>query len=282
VTRPGPVDRVRLRLARRLNPEQRGTIPDGYQRLGSVVVVKLPESLRPHFAAIGEAYRKELGVASVLRRRGPVSGDFRVPSTELLAGTATETEVRENGVVYRFDAARVMFAAGNGIERLRLVEAIAPGEVIADLFAGIGYFTLPIAVHSRASAIVACEANPTSFGYLRKNLVRNRVDGRVEAILGPNETADLPEGEFDRVVLGFLPSSLPWIARAVPLLRPDGAWLHVHEVVETRQGVVGAEANARAAVGRAGGEVVAALPREVKPYGPGRVHTVVDVRARPR
>jgi type II secretory pathway pseudopilin PulG len=39
------------------------------------------------------------------------------------------------------------------------------------------------------------------------------LDGRVEAILGPNETADLPEGEFDRVVLGFLPSSLAWIDR---------------------------------------------------------------------
>jgi tRNA wybutosine-synthesizing protein 2 len=128
VTPPGPVDRVRARLAGRLSGPELATLPDGFQRLGSVLVVKLPEPLRPHFAAIGEAYRSELGVATVLRRRGPVR----------LAGTTTETELRENGVIYRFDAARVMFAAGNRSERVRLVDLVAPGEVIADLFAGIG------------------------------------------------------------------------------------------------------------------------------------------------
>jgi tRNA wybutosine-synthesizing protein 2 len=281
VTPPGPVDRVRARLAGRLSGPELATLPDGFQRLGSVLVVKLPEPLRPHFAAIGEAYRSELGVATVLRRRGPVAGDFRLPSTERLAGTTTETELRENGVVYRFDAARVMFAAGNRSERVRLVDLVAPGEVIADLFAGIGYFTLPLAVHSRARHLVACEANPTSFEYLQQNLRRNRVDGRVEALLGPNESAPLREGRFDRVVLGYLPSSTPWIGRALGLLPAHGGWLHVHEVVGTRDGVAASEAHARSAIHRAGGRVVSAAAREVKPFGPGRVHTVVDVHATP-
>ncbi len=256
-------------------------LPNGYQRLGSVLVVKLPEPLRSHFREIGAAYREELGVAAVLRRRGPIAGDFRVPTTELVAGATTETETRENGIVYRFDAARIMFAAGNGNERIRLAREVAPGEIVADLFAGIGYFTLPIAVHSRAERIVACEANPTSFAYLERNLRRNHVAGRVEAVLGPNETALLAEGGFDRVVLGFLPSSLPWIARSARLVGSRGGWVHVHEVVDAREGPEGAEANARGAAERSGARVVASVARVVKTYGPGRVHTVADLKLAP-
>jgi len=277
VTRIGPVDRVRARLVGRIPESALRSIPDGYQRLGSVLVVKLPEEIRRYFPEIGAAYRDELGVASVLRRRGPIVGEFRVPEIERIAGDRTETEVRENGVVYRFDAARIMFAAGNRTERIRLARLVRPGETVADLFAGIGYFTLPIAVYARPEKVVACEANPVSFGYLVETLRRNQVLDRVEARLGPNEAAPLPPGAFDRVVLGFLPSAMPWIPRAVGLLRPSGGWIHAHLVVGTREGVVGATSEARSAVARAGGRVGAADGRQVKDYGPGRTHVVVDL-----
>ena len=280
MTPSGPVDRVRARLARELPTAELDLLPRGYQRLGSVLVVKLPERLRPHFAAIGRAYRDEMGVATVLRR-GPISGEFRVPKMERLAGNTSETETREHGIVYRFDAARLMFAAGNRSERVRLPGLVAPGEMIADLFAGIGYFTLPLAVHSRARRIVACEANPVSFEYLRQNLRRNGVEGKVEALLGPNETATLRAGSFDRVVLGYLPSALPWIDRALPLLTPAGGWLHVHVVIGTQDGLAAAEGAVRSSIARAGGTSLEASAREVKPYGPGKLHAVVDVRARP-
>ena len=153
------------------------------------------------------------------------------------------------------------------------------GERVADLFAGIGYFTLPIAVHSPAAHVVACEANPVSFGYLSENLRRNHVEGRVDAILGPNESAPLAESTFDRVVLGFLPTAVPWVPRAVGLLKAPGGWLHVHEVVGRRDGVAAAEDHARSAVERVGARAESVRGRMVKAYGPGRVHTVVDVRA---
>jgi tRNA wybutosine-synthesizing protein 2 len=281
VTRLAPIERVRARLSEELTPDERRSLPDGFQRLGSVLIVKLPETLRPRFGPIGAAYRAELGVESVLRRRGPIAGEFRLPSVELIAGATTETQVRENGVVYRFDAARTMFAAGNRAERSRLAGLVRPGEAVADLFAGIGYFTLPIAIHSRVARIDACEANPTSFAYLKENLRRNRVADRVVAHLGPNESAPLAEGAFDRVLLGYLPSALPWVPRAVRLIRAEGGTLHVHQVVGSRDGVPAAEASARTAVERAGVGVLSCVGRSVKPYGPGRLHAVVDVRVAP-
>lgn len=273
---PGPADRVRARIARALGPTVAKALPRGYQRLGRVLVLRLDESLRPAFPAIGEAWREELGVLSVLRHAGRTDGEFRRPRLERIAGDATETEVREHGARYRFDAARIMFAAGNSEERRRIGRLVRPGERVADLFAGIGYFALPAALCGRAAEVTAVEANPVSFRYLQENVALNGVEGRVRAILGDNRAVDLAAGSADRIVMGYLPSAAPWLSRALSIAAP-GAWLHVHLVGGTREGTTGAAAAVRAGVVRGGGRPSTLEAREVKPYGPGRAHYVVDV-----
>jgi len=278
--RAGPVARVRARVAQASGGQNALRIPDGYQRLGRVLVVKLPEELRRSFGAVGRAYQEELGVTTVLRRRAGIEGEFRLPRTEVIADGPTVTEVREGGIRYRFDASELMFSAGNRDERRRLGSLVQPGEVVADLFAGIGYFTLPALVHGAAARVVACEANPVSYRYLRENARLNHVDERLEAHLGDNRGLDLPPRAFDRVVLGYLPSSLPWVPRALPLVRRGGGWIHVHLLCDAAAGTASAVADVQAAVGQAGGEVLTLRAKVVKSYGPGRAHAVVDVLCR--
>ncbi len=282
MTREAPVARVRARVAALAGAEAAEAIPDGYQRLGRVLVVKLPEALRPHFSEIGQVYLDELHAGAVLRRRGPIVGDWRVPDAERIAGGDTRTEVLENGVRYAFDAARIMFSEGNRRERARVGELVEPGEVVVDLFAGIGYFALAAAREGRASLVYACEANPESYRCLEANAARNRVARRLRPLLGDNRSAGIPRGCADRVFLGLLPSALPWVDRALELVRPEGGWLHVHSIVGARGGIAEAVSRTVAQVVAAGGTVVEARGREVKPYGPGRLHAVVDVRVRPR
>ncbi len=43
-------------------------------------------------------------------------------------------------------------------------------QVVVDLFAGIGYFTLPYLVHAGAAHVHACEWNPAAVEALRKNV----------------------------------------------------------------------------------------------------------------
>jgi tRNA wybutosine-synthesizing protein 2 len=246
-----------------------------------VVLLRLPEELRPYYPAIGEAWRSERGVATVLVRTGPVVGEFRRPSVERIAGDGSETEVVENGIRFRLDAARLMFAEGNQGERRRVGRLVRPGETVVDLFAGIGYFTLPALVHGRAARAIAVEKNPLSFRYLEANLRLNSVADRATAMLSDNRDAPVPLGEADRVFLGYLPSSVPWVGRALELLSPSGGWLHVHLVANARPGVVGAEAEVRDAVAASGGGIGRLAGREVKPYGPGRQHAVVDVEVTP-
>ncbi|HLY76591.1 MAG TPA: hypothetical protein VKT21_01745, partial [Thermoplasmata archaeon] len=65
-----PAERVRRRIASALGSAVAHQLPGGYHRMGRVLAIRLPETLRPVFPTIGEAWRTELGVAAVLRRRG--------------------------------------------------------------------------------------------------------------------------------------------------------------------------------------------------------------------
>ncbi|MCI4322952.1 MAG: methyltransferase domain-containing protein [Thermoplasmata archaeon] len=276
-----PADRVRRRYAQLAGEGAAARLPRGFERLGRVLVVRLPEEMRPDFPVLGRLYQEEIGVTTVLRHAGPVEGEWRLPRREVIAGGATETTVVAHGCRWTFDAAQILFARGNTLERARIGAEVRPDEHVADLFAGIGYFTIPAARAHPTVQVVAVEANPVSFEYLRRNVRANHVVGQVTALAGDNRRVDLPRGTFDRVLLGLLPSSLPWVGRAVELLRPTGGILHVHLLRGTREAPAETTERVRRPLEGAGARGIALALRDVKPYGPGRVHSVIDARVRP-
>jgi tRNA G37 N-methylase Trm5 len=135
---PPPAERVRERLRAAAGDRLANAMPAGYQRLGRVLVLRLPSEYRPYFPVLGDAWQAALPVRTVLVRTGPIAGELRTPGVERIAGDGTETEVVEHGVRWRFDAAAIMFAAGNRSERRRAGALVRPGETVVDLFAGIG------------------------------------------------------------------------------------------------------------------------------------------------
>jgi tRNA wybutosine-synthesizing protein 2 len=278
-----PAERVRERLRAAAGEENARAMPAGYQRLGRVLLLRLPERLRPYFTEIGAAWQSELGVATVLVRSGPVHGELREPRVERIAGERTETEVVEHGIRWRFDAARIMFAQGNKSERWRAGRLVRPGESVVDLFAGIGYFAIPAARSGPTSRVRAVEKNSLAFRYLTENAALNGVADRLEPILGDNREVALVPGRADRVFLGYLPRAQPWLPRAVELLRPEGGWVHLHTVVDARGGAAAAIAEAESGLRGTGARLLAAPEvHSVKPYGPGRTHVVVDLRVEGR
>ena len=155
--------------------ELKPKLPKRWEQLGHVLVLKIDDELEDWLEQIAITYAMVLKVDTVLRDTGGVQGQFREPVMELLIGDNTETIHLENGIKYCLDAGKIMFSSGNVDERIRMASVCEPNETVVDMFAGIGYFTLPMAVHSEPARIIAHEINPNSHKYLKMNAQLNGV-----------------------------------------------------------------------------------------------------------
>mmetsp|Transcript_24876 Transcript_24876/g.53663 ORF Transcript_24876/g.53663 Transcript_24876/m.53663 type:complete len:640 (+) Transcript_24876:194-2113(+) len=167
--------------------------------------------------------------------------------------------VTEHKIHQSFDFTRVMFSRGNVTEKKRFgMSCVQPGENVLDMYAGIGYYTLPALIHGRAGHVTACEWNGHALTALRYNLKANGVENKATVLEGDcrlqlkrlleqsNNNGDSDENggvnsttknnQFDRISLGLLPSSEGGWAIAVSCLRRStGGWLHVHANVPTAE-----------------------------------------------
>ena len=263
---------VKIREAARLPARLRDHLPKRWKRLGDVVVVRIPRGLWDNREEVGRAFGQVLRATAVLAEVGGIGGPLREPQVERIWGEATEAVVIENGVRFTFDAERIMFSSGNLRERIRMGTMPAAGETVVDLFAGIGYFAIPMGVHSRARRIIACELNPDAFRYLVENCRLNRASS-IEPRLGDcREVA--PRGVADRVVMGYLDAA-PFLPVAFEAIRPHGGWLHYHEAGPDGKPDL-ATHRVTAAARDAGFRVLAVASRRLKSVGPRVGHWVVD------
>ena len=155
-------------------------------------------------------------------------------NTSAVPGSPSWVTVVENGISFGFDITRVMFCSGNVTERMRMGTVnMVKNDVIVDLYAGIGYYTVPFLVYGGARHVHACEWNPNSTIALENNLVKNKVSSdRYTIYLGDNaNTARTLESVANRVCLGLLPSSKKGWELAARVISADGGMLHVHENV---------------------------------------------------
>ena len=250
--------------------------PNSWAVIGDVVLARFDGCSRPE--EVGEALLDLQNAETVLDRRG-IAGEHREPDVEVIAGSGeTETVHTEHGTRYALDLATVMFSPGNKRERVRMGKVVDVGERVLDAFAGIGYFTLPMA---RAGAeVTAIERNPAAFRYLIENVPLNGVDERVRPFRA--DCRDVVDGfsdageTFDRLVMGYY-DAFEYLDPVLSVLE-DGGVLHMHEATpdaELPERPVERLRTAAASMDRS----VEVLDRHrVKSHSEGVAHVVVDAR----
>ncbi len=112
---------------------------------------------------------------------------YRSSGASLLLGDDGCVEHVDNGVRYVFDVTKCMFSSGNISEKLRVANFNCKGETVVDLYAGIGYFTLPYLVHTGAAVVHACEWNSHAVEALERGLHANNVHDRCVIHYGDNQ-----------------------------------------------------------------------------------------------
>lgn len=230
----------------------------GYQKIGDIIAF---HGTKPDQELVDEVIKKHAPRA-VIWYRGH-QGEMRIPDYKTLYGITGEVIHKETGISYRLDPARVMFSQGNREEKIRISQLVHPGEYVCDMFAGIGYFTLPLA---RAGAIVhAIELNPDSVEYLRINCINNHLDSRVTISHG--DCRNNMQGFYDRIHMGYY-DAIDFLSCALEHAK-SGTVLHVHGIgdIRTKIDQIMTDHNVKAGYNH----------RVVKKIGPGKIHTVTDV-----
>ncbi|MBN1677595.1 MAG: class I SAM-dependent methyltransferase family protein [Candidatus Thermoplasmatota archaeon] len=249
-------------------------LPSKWERLGDIGVIRLDDALNPYEDKVAEAYARVLRLKTVLREVGGIEGEFRRPVSRVVFGRDTVTTHLENGIRYRLDVADIMFSSGNEEERIRMAGIRCDDETVVDMFAGIGYFSLPLAVYQKPRKIVACEINPKAHSYLVENIALNGAGARVQPFLGDNRTL-AGESFADRVVMGYVKTTHEFLPVALRYLR-DGGVLHYHETCPNALISQRPLQRLKEAAQRRNVEVLRF--KEIKSYAPGVSHVVLDAR----
>ena len=276
--RTTPYESIKKKLSSVLPSYAMNHLPDKWEKIGSVVTIKLPNELKQHKEIIGKTYGQVLGCKTVLNDRGGISGVYREPIVEVISGDLlTETIHMENGIRFKVDPQRIMFSSGNITERKRMATISNNYETVVDLFAGIGYFTLPIAVYSKPKKIFACEINPLSYRYLCTNVVLNHVTDIIEPLCGDNRKT-APKNCADRVILGYLQKPRLFLTVALECLKNQSGILHYHEIVPVESIPELPLKHIETATKNYHRSVDLLKVNTIKSYAPHIYHVVLDVR----
>ncbi|GMY35976.1 tRNA (guanine(37)-N1)-methyltransferase 2 [Fagus crenata] len=156
------------------------TLGYSYWGAGHIAHLNIHEELLPHKDVIAKViYDKNYPrIKTVVNKVGTITNEFRVPNFEILAGQKDMvTEVKQYGATFKLDYGLVYWNSRLEHEHMRLVSQFRAGEIICDMFAGIGPFSIPAA--QKGCVVYANDLNPDSTRYLKINAEINKVDDLV-------------------------------------------------------------------------------------------------------
>jgi len=231
-------DILKEKLKNKINIELLEFLPSGYQQIGNICVITLNKKLLRYKKTIGNAILKNFPqFRTVLNKKSGIKGQKRLPQVEIIAGNKnTETIHVESGIRYELDPVKVMFSKGNINERHRIAKLIGKNEVVVDMFAGIGYFTIPIAKENKAGMIYAIELNPVSYRYLNENIKINKIQRDKTKTFNDDCRKIIPKLKrdgirADRILMGLLPSPEKYLKYA-KMIAKNGTIIHYEAISE--------------------------------------------------
>lgn len=293
-----PTTTPHMRLQKALTERQGGAlpgeIPTKWEKFSDVVILPQNAFCEEEWNSdetLWKIVAESLGAKRVARM-GEVHGEYRQSGVELLLGDSDWVVRREHGIDFGYNFTQCMWSAGNVTERGRIANANHEGERILDLYAGIGYYTLPFLSEGArgpngergrgrgAAHVVACEWNEDAIRALKWSLSANDLVNRCTILEGDNRNVDF-QPEFDRVNLGLLPSSEDGYSLAIQALKSEGGILHIHGLAAGGKEDEWALdlANQLEKLGNFACSVVGV--ERVKWYAPHQRHIVVDIHASP-
>ncbi len=259
------------------------SVPQAFDIIGDIVVIDIPFKLKLYRNLIGEAIlQTQKNVKTVLAKAGDISGIFRVRDYTLIAGKQkTQTIHREFGCTYHVDIAKAYFSPRLSHEHERVAALVETGEVVADMFAGVGPFSVLIGKKCPEVKVYAVDINPDAVELLKVNVQVNRVDDHVFPIC--TDAREIAKGKLkgavDRVIMNLPETAIDFVDVACNAIKPKGGVVHFYGFVRSPDTVENLQQRFTVEVERNGRKVEAfLLVRSIRETAPFESQIVLDAK----
>lgn len=149
--------------------------------IGHIIHINLKTEILDYKYLIGEVLLdKHQNIKTVVNKAQTIDTEYRNFEIELLAGEPNyEVTVKENGIQYAFDFSKVFWNPRLVHEHQEIVKKATSGDIVFDVFAGVGPFAVPLA--KKKCVVHANDLNPDSYKWLCHNAKLNKVSGCLSA-----------------------------------------------------------------------------------------------------
>ena len=262
-------------LAEQLTPEELALAKRAFDIIGDIAIIEVPDELeaKEEFIA-GALMEAHKNIHSVYKKSGDISGEERTRVLKFLAGEEnTKTTHAEYGMKLRLDVAKAYFSPRLSAERARILTQVKDGEVVVDMFAGIGPFSILLAKNRDIKAH-AIDINEHAFEYLKENIRINKIADRVIPYLGDARKL-APKGIATRVIMNLPKSSHEFLDAAFDTLK-EGV-IHYY-AISREEDLYDSKIEFIKKAAEAKGRKIEIRNRKiVRPYSPYNYHIVIDI-----
>lgn len=176
-------------LQERLDRTELEKLSSSFDIIGTIAIIKIPESLASKRKLIADALIEEIRpVKSVFCQVSAIEGDYRLRKLELISGENSPITVyKEHGCTFKVDVINTYFSPRLSTERLRIAKLTEPNEVIVNMFGGVGTFSIIISRYNKSAKVYSIDSNPIAIDMCRQNIEINKLRGNVFPVLGDAE-----------------------------------------------------------------------------------------------
>ncbi len=206
-------------------------IPRRHEEVGDICLLKLPEKLSDFYPLIGKAILENFPYFRVVAvRTERIKNEERVGQVIVIAGeNRTETIHREYGCRYKLDLEKVYFTPRLSYEHNRVANLVRDGEVVLNMFSGIGAFSILIAKRVENCKVFSVDINPYAIEYLKESILLNNVEDKVIPTLGDAAKIDEP-ARANRIIMPLPLKSYDYLGVAAQKITPGGT-IHYYDTV---------------------------------------------------
>lgn len=218
---------IKEQLGDKFTNTQLENLKTSFDIVGDTVILEIPDELISIKKLIGDATLEFTGRKSVYIKTSAITGVNRTRQIENIAGEDNPLTIhKEHGIRLKLNIKEVYFSPRLASERKRVSSQVADGEVILDMFAGVGPLPVLIAKNNNVT-IYAVDINETAIEYMKINSSINKLKGKITPILGDikdvaSNIFSVENKKFDRIIMNLPGISYKFLPLAIDLINNNG------------------------------------------------------------